>query len=752
MWSSTALRGWHSAGVWHRLILALVLVAACGEQNQPPQPPAATPTPVPRSQASDAPSRAVSTPEVLDTWRREQTILHLTPAPAGDGPPPDLSDIHFVSDERGFGVTSSGGIYRTDDGGDSWHEVYRLDGSELSRVRFLDRATGVAIGVRGCAPGFSCAGPSVLLRTDDGGDDWELIEPQGFQDLIVRPWGLPEHRYGAWRRLDFTLASRQVAFATDNPPAFAGLGEVLVTADGGHTWQALAFADGFRPYSISFPTPDQGFVTGRLGDSDHQLRASHDGGQTWQVVHSTKAIRLGKAQFLNESEGFVAGTALALAPNEFRPRQTLLHTMDGGVTWESMYTWQGARYPPTSAMVYTFLWFHFADPLVGWATHGQCDPRAVSGARGGDGGCALRLLATNNGGRTWTRTGKSLGRLSSAGTTVWSLQGTVLFRSEDGGATWQGLAHPSAVMPQWVQFISAQVGWVQTNTGFWETQDGGESWVPRLLGLPVESTDKHVFTGSGTMLAHHAGDFQPGMPIGSAYLDAALLRSDDTGRTWHVVTLPEPPGQKPWSAHLTFAGAEHGWLAVREESCSDRCPDRLMKSSDGGRTWRSLSPGLSLPLPWAGYGGQSLSFGNSQYGAAVGEGGRDYYQLLQTADGGQTWTAPRSPRVTHSSSVSYVGADHIWLTAVRSGAVESYRPEVLLHSSDRGQHWTVYEPNIPFRPIQVQFVTLSDGWMIANSNPHSLSRQTGLFSTRDGGHTWRQVWPMAPVSDNVGRE
>jgi photosystem II stability/assembly factor-like uncharacterized protein len=430
MWSSTALCDTCYLGAWRRLILALVLVAACGEANHPPPPPAATPALGSRSRPGDAPSPGVGTPQAIDAWQTERTVLHLAPPPAGDGPPPELYDISFVTDERGFGVASKGGIYRTNDGGDSWHEVYRLDGSQLSRVQFLDGATGFATGVRGCAPDHSCAGPGVLLRTADGGDHWELIEPQGFQNL-VRSWDVPERRAHLWSRMDFTLASSQVAFATDNPAAGFAFGEALVTTDGGRTWQAVAFADGFRPHSISFPTPEQGFVTGRTGESEHQLRASHDGGRTWQVVYSTAAMRLDKVQFLDDSLGFVAGTALTLDSDELRPGHTLLHTTDGGLTWEPLYTWDSDLHSPSTTMGLTFLWFRFANPLMGWATRGRCDWRVSKHP------CGLGVMATSDGGRTWTPTSKDLGRLSSAGTTVWFLQDCVLFRSPDGGATWQ---------------------------------------------------------------------------------------------------------------------------------------------------------------------------------------------------------------------------------------------------------------------------------------------------------------------------
>jgi hypothetical protein len=79
----------------------------------------------------------------------------------------------------------------------------------------------------------------------------------------------------------------------------------------------------------------------------------------------------------------------------------------------------------------TFLWFHFVNPVMGQATRGRCNWRVSKHP------CGLGLEATRDGGRTWTYTGKSLERLSSAGTTVWSLQDSVLFRSQDGGATWQ---------------------------------------------------------------------------------------------------------------------------------------------------------------------------------------------------------------------------------------------------------------------------------------------------------------------------
>ncbi len=204
------------------------------------------------------PPSVTAEPASLDLSRAQPLAVQFAPPPPGDGPPLDLTDVHFVTPREGFGATNSSGIYRTSDGGASWRQLYRLDGARFDQVRFGDAATGLALGRQGCLPGPNCTGPTVLLSTIDGGNTWQAIQPNGPTREIAED--LPG--------LNIAVVSAEVSYAVRDPNGWLGESSsfianrkdgVLATGDGGRRWRMLPLPDGFRPGTgLSFLSPNRG--------------------------------------------------------------------------------------------------------------------------------------------------------------------------------------------------------------------------------------------------------------------------------------------------------------------------------------------------------------------------------------------------------------------------------------------------------------------------------------------------------------
>lgn len=679
----------------------LILAAGCTVARVPESQQQAADPPV----LGAPPEAAGVAPGEVDLATARPLAAAFTPAPAGDGPPPDLTDVHFISEQAGFGVTDRGGVYQSTDGGTTWRQVFQLDDARLHQVAFTGATAGFAIGRRGCNPGPNCEGPAVLLSTADGGAHWQVIEPDGVGDRMVYAW--------PWLRFAFTAAT--VGYAVPDPDMGGGFGPlpeemrgaVLATADGGRSWRPLPLPAGFYPAGgISFLTPETGFITASSKDGYHVL-ATRDGGRTWRTQYSTAQFPLHAIHFRNERQGWAGGGVNPKA--ERPPFQALLATGDGGTTWEVVYR-QDER--PGGSPIDGL---HFTSPTIGWATTGVC-------TMGQNMPCGGRPLFTNDGGRTWTAAPEKVTRLSSVGASAWSVSGgagsgkAFLRRTTDGGATWQNLWHPAAVAVNRIQFLNPQVGWIDTNVGFLKTTDGGGRWAPYPLGAPVGAPDRPVFTGPDSAFAWH---------------DQELLRSSDGGRTWQPVPLPLPGGQPSYyRSGLAFAGPQHGWLSLPNLCRSTYCPNLLFTTTDGGSTWTRLEPGL--PIPDA-----QLAFADARHGAAFGHARN---RLFRTSDGGRDWKYEEFPRDLSVVSLSYAGPGHLWLVGTASGA-EVGRPDgAVLHSTDGGERWIVYGAD-RFHPSQIQFVTPTQGWLVAN---WSQGGTGSLLVTRDGGRSWRQVWPAPP--------
>ena len=101
-----------------------------------------------------------------------------------------------------------------------------------------------------------------------------------------------------------------------------------------------------------------------------------------------------------------------------------------------------------------------------------------------------------------------------------------------------------------------------------------------------------------------------------------------------------------------FLGAERAWVPVSDTTPSSTfVVDRVLFTTDGGRTWRSSSPLPGLPPPsTVPLLGLSLSFLNDRVGYALASGSQVDSNgnnplttlLWQTLDGGRRWRAVNS--------------------------------------------------------------------------------------------------------------
>lgn len=245
----------------------------------------------------------------------------------------------------------------------------------------------------------------------------------------------------------------------------------------------------------------------------------------------------------------------------------------------------------------------------------------------------------------------------------------VLYRTNDGGASWQGVsrtsimnvspgAPPAPTLPVagQVEFTSPQAGWLvggPISTGprsLYATTDGGVHWrTAPLPTVPAGATFDSVVAAprsDGNLLT---------VPI--AYQDAsgqtgvALLRSSDRGQTWEAGAL------LAGGADISLLSA-HVALALRLGDYDPLHPDRnvpasLWRTDDGGVTWqlvanlsRALKSQLAGPLVEISMTFLTVRTGvvwATQYNAP---GAQRTLWLDETTDGGRTWI-PRWPTARH---------------------------------------------------------------------------------------------------------
>jgi photosystem II stability/assembly factor-like uncharacterized protein len=172
----------------------------------------------------------------------------------------------------------------------------------------------------------------------------------------------------------------------------------------------------------------------------------------------------------------------------------------------------------------------------------------------------------------------------------------LLLATADGGRTWRPQFVADAFVPRLIRAFDDDHLWVSDEVGIYYSNDGGASWQ----------------LGSGNPFP--VCDLEP---VGEAEAWAAvggsrLIRTND-GKQWRYAD----PGHEAQLTRVEFPDRTHGFAAG----------DRLLATSDGGRTWRSLQrPGENTC--------EILSFADPSHGVLGAGAARE---LFITVDAGRSF-------------------------------------------------------------------------------------------------------------------
>jgi len=287
-----------------------------------------------------------------------------------------------------------------------------------------------------------------------------------------------------------------------------------------------------------------------------QIFHSGDGGDTFLPQPNPAAkdeILLTDGEFLDARTGWIPGLY-----------GTMLHTSDGGTTWQMQNT--GTKYHLFSA--------DFVDERNGWAI-----------------GEWYTILRTTDGGATWQRLSEVqdlvLSNIAMADLQHGWVVGEagLILHTSDGGETWQRQMpkefERASIDEEWsnprpslfcVQAIDADTAYMcGLDATILRTTDGGATW----QFLPTESKFAlytiQIKNGKGWAV----GD------------KGAYLTSDDNGETWHL--QEDVIKSKQWFRDISFSSPEKGWVVGQSGI--------VTATNDGGMTWQFHS-GLSYDMEW----------------------------------------------------------------------------------------------------------------------------------------------------------
>ena len=449
---------------------------------------------------------------------------------------------------------------------------------------------------------------------------------------------------------------------------------LLKSADGGQTWSAAANLPPLVHGLVADPR-----VANRVWAIGRDIYLSDDGGATWRSIAKPKSP--GKRE-----RGL---TSLAVDPAGPWIYVTLANAFfrsaDLGKTWQPG---GGIR----------------TKDAVRWLAVDTAQPAVLFAATG------YQVFRSMDRGLHWQEV--DIGRLKfpvfdllTAGGRVYvSRYGAGILHSSDRGATWtRGAGAPAdaarlAAVPGVLYagtFADGQPG------GPYRSRDGGATWERVSRGIRALSVSALAVDPSDPDVLYAGTD------------NVGLMRSADRGATWQAVAFPSQWGEYLGGYDILVDPSQRLVYAIVSI-------DRLLRSEDGGETWRVFR--LSNPL-------FSLTLDPRQPGALWGRG----FGLFHSVDRGERWTRvtvpdpsnqylskvqvdPRDPRILYASG--YHGSD--------------YRP-LLLRSADGGATWQRRDAGIGAKVIIVLALDPAAPDILY------VGTEDGLYRSPDAGRTWTRL-------------
>jgi photosystem II stability/assembly factor-like uncharacterized protein len=292
---------------------------------------------------------------------------------------------------------------------------------------------------------------------------------------------------------DVFFVTDQEGWVTGGKNIWAG-GVILHTSDGGDHWD-VQVGD---PESSERPFGHLRFIDATHGwalqsSSGEQPLLHTTDGTHWLVAGAIPdVIGFADYQFTSDNNGVMVH------------RGAISITRDGGRTWSPAYKCHAQVEVKglTQDMGCEFVRLQFLTPQIGYAV--------------GHGGDLVFIARTDDGGQSWNLTtspvsGQAADAFFIDERTGYLRTGTaLLFKTVDGGATWQGLAGSPG---QRIKFADPEVGWAfkWPNTVSF-THDGGGRWNSREYQFPTPVTafslprrDRGYVVGShGMIYRYHA--------------------------------------------------------------------------------------------------------------------------------------------------------------------------------------------------------------------------------------------------------
>jgi photosystem II stability/assembly factor-like uncharacterized protein len=379
-----------------------------------------------------------------------------------------FEDVYFTSSTSAVAIgskyesTTIGKIYKTDDTGESWTEVYS-DGNGWywpSSVDFYDENHGM-VAFNTIMYGVVC------FRTIDGGDTWEETPM-------------------------FYVSPINTLYYSAEKALVSGLfGTIAQSVDNGDSWEITS------ERSFTLEIDDVQFIDDQLGYASaygggggvavFDLFKTTNGGDDWSHIYFFMSP--GCFHFINENTGFFTTNDIGL---------TVYKTINGGLDWTEIASGTYELEPTC---------IRFYDEMNGLI-------------------CEENLIKTSDGGLNWQVINLGVGHEVNTiqyldenivFITGKNYQGTFIYKSYDGGNEWlTKFQSDSNLHGTDLFFKNESTGYLTAKNSILKTTDAGENWEIITIDLEHEIWFQSV----------HFPDEQTGYAVGHGSYETIVKTTD----------------------------------------------------------------------------------------------------------------------------------------------------------------------------------------------------------------------------------
>jgi photosystem II stability/assembly factor-like uncharacterized protein len=237
---------------------------------------------------------------------------------------------------------------------------------------------------------------------------------------------------------------------------------------------------------------------------------------------------------------------------------------------------------------------------------------------------------------------------------------------------------------------------------------------------------------------------------GWAVTEKQVVRTNDGGASWYNVT---PPGltETGYSVFTNFLDVSHAWVQAADPK---NYPNggTLYRTTDGGATWDSF------PTPFSAGDLEFVDANNGWILADLGAGaGSMAVSVFQTNNGGARWERvyTNDPNLENAGDSLPLGGIKVLLapldmqTAWIGGVIYAPGSVYLFRTDDAGLSWFSIHLPLPdetrsgeLAVEKLRFVSRTQGFLALRAT--SITVNTLLFATDDGGYSWKPLPGMLP--------